>query len=187
MDTKNPTLPPGLADLNVEFYYRDGNIFILHNGQNIPFEDVPVEILDKVRKQMDHDPIAMASLALLKIDDPVDQLKKFIECRYGDFNMEPDIDTRGRENPEYFECGIRGTCPVEGKLCNSIMAPYGTITKREADIIKLVVQDLADKEIAERLNISYNTVTSHRSRITQKIGAASKVGITRFALEKNII
>lgn len=61
------------------------------------------------------------------------------------------------------------------------------LTEREKDIIKLVAMGLQNKEIADKLNISIHTVTTHRKNITNKLGIKSISGLTVFAILNGII
>jgi DNA-binding CsgD family transcriptional regulator len=62
-----------------------------------------------------------------------------------------------------------------------------TLSERETEVLKLVVTGNANKEIAERLNISTNTVITHRKNITQKTGIKSVSGLTIYAVVNQII
>lgn len=62
------------------------------------------------------------------------------------------------------------------------------ISKRERDIIRLLVLGNASKEIAEKLNISSNTVDTHRRNILKKLNISSTgelIGMLK--INKNII
>jgi FixJ family two-component response regulator len=48
-----------------------------------------------------------------------------------------------------------------------------TLTEREREIMSLIVAGLANKEIAERLDISSRTVENHRAHIMEKTGASN--------------
>ena len=61
------------------------------------------------------------------------------------------------------------------------------LSERERDVLILVAKGLANKEIAERLNISIHTVMSHRKNITHKTGIKSVAGLTVYALLNNIL
>jgi DNA-binding NarL/FixJ family response regulator len=61
------------------------------------------------------------------------------------------------------------------------------LTERETDVLKLLVTGNANKEIADKLNISTHTVISHRKNISQKTGIKSVSGLTIYAVLKNII
>lgn len=61
------------------------------------------------------------------------------------------------------------------------------LSERERDVLILVAKGLANKEIAERLNISIHTVISHRKNITHKTGIKSVAGLTVYALLNNLL
>lgn len=61
------------------------------------------------------------------------------------------------------------------------------LTDREIDVLKLLVSGNANKEIADKLNISTHTVISHRKNISQKTGIKSVSGLTIYAVINNII
>ncbi len=57
------------------------------------------------------------------------------------------------------------------------------LTGRERDVLALAVAGLPNKEIAQRLGISYRTVEVHRSRILLKTGASTLLGLAQLAHE----
>ncbi len=61
------------------------------------------------------------------------------------------------------------------------------LSERETEVLKLIVEGLSQKEIADRLNISIHTVISHRKNITQKTGIRTQAGLTIYALSNKII
>lgn len=61
------------------------------------------------------------------------------------------------------------------------------LTPREKEILNLIVDELTNREIAERLFISERTVESHRKNIYRKTGQESLVGLIKFALEYSIV
>ena len=60
-------------------------------------------------------------------------------------------------------------------------------TERERDIILLCRDGLLCKEIADRLNISINTVNTHNKRIFVKLGINNTTEMVHYALKKGII
>lgn len=62
-----------------------------------------------------------------------------------------------------------------------------TLSEREIDVLKLLVTGFSGKEIADRLNISINTVTSHRKNISQKTGIKSLAGLTIYAVTNHVV
>ncbi len=56
------------------------------------------------------------------------------------------------------------------------------LSPREIDVLRLVAGGLINKEIAERLNISFNTVLTHRKNISAKLGIKSVSGLSVYAM-----
>ena len=61
-----------------------------------------------------------------------------------------------------------------------------TLTKREKEIIKLVVEGLTNKEIADKLCISIRTVDSHKNNIMQKLNLKSSVELVKYAIKNKL-
>jgi DNA-binding NarL/FixJ family response regulator len=56
------------------------------------------------------------------------------------------------------------------------------LTKREIQVIELIVEEYTTQEIAEKLFVSFNTVESHRKNVISKLGVKNAAGIVREAL-----
>jgi len=65
-------------------------------------------------------------------------------------------------------------------------SPAG-LTPREVEVLRLVAQGLTDAQVAERLVISYRTVTTHLSSIYNKLGSNSRAAAARFAAEHQLL
>lgn len=61
------------------------------------------------------------------------------------------------------------------------------LTEREIDVLKEVALGKTNKEIAEKLFISFHTVISHRKNITEKLGIKSISGLTVYAILNKLI
>lgn len=61
------------------------------------------------------------------------------------------------------------------------------LSVREIDVLQLIVKGITNKEIADKLNISLNTVLSHRKNITAKLGIKTVSGLTFYAIMNGII
>lgn len=62
-----------------------------------------------------------------------------------------------------------------------------TLSDREIDVLKTVALGFSNKEIADQLFISINTVITHRKNITGKLGIKTISGLTVYALMNHII
>ncbi|HVI47855.1 MAG TPA: response regulator transcription factor [Chitinophaga sp.] len=58
---------------------------------------------------------------------------------------------------------------------------------REKQIIQLICQDMASKEIAARLELSNRTVEGYRLRIMEKMNVRGTAGIVLYAIRQNIV
>lgn len=56
------------------------------------------------------------------------------------------------------------------------------LTPREIEVLQLIAQGFINKEIADRLNISFNTVLTHRKNITAKLGIKTVSGLSFYAM-----
>lgn len=63
----------------------------------------------------------------------------------------------------------------------------GALGEREKDVIVALVQGMSNKEIAEHLCISVNTVITHRRNIARKLQIHSPAGLTIYAIVNNLI
>jgi len=61
------------------------------------------------------------------------------------------------------------------------------VTTRETEIVRLVAQDLPNKEIADRLGISAGTIKIHLHNIYQKLNVSSRRELVLVAQEKGFI
>jgi DNA-binding CsgD family transcriptional regulator len=60
------------------------------------------------------------------------------------------------------------------------------LTAREVEVLRLVARGFTDAQVAEQLVISPRTVNGHLSSIYGKIGATSRTGATRYAIEHKL-
>lgn len=61
------------------------------------------------------------------------------------------------------------------------------LTQREKDIIRLVAHGLANKEIADRLSLSFHTITTYRKNISAKLNIHSTAALTIYAILHGIV
>jgi len=61
------------------------------------------------------------------------------------------------------------------------------LTTREAEVLQLIAEGRANKQIAAELCISIKTVEKHRQQVMNKLGIHDVAGLTRHAISKGII
>lgn len=73
------------------------------------------------------------------------------------------------------------------RMINSQSATTEVLSDREKDVVVSLVQGMSNKEIAEHLFISTNTVITHRRNIARKLQIHSPAGLTIYAIVNNLI
>ena len=61
------------------------------------------------------------------------------------------------------------------------------LTKRELEILRLIVAGLTQKEIADRLCLGFETIHSYTKYIRQKLGCSNSAAMVRTAIERHLI
>jgi len=86
---------------------------------------------------------------------------------------------------------LSSTTEIIGELlaATSIAGPEQAynLTKRELEVISLVTLGNTNREIAEALSISEETVKRHLANIFDKVGMSSRVELAMFAVEHHLI
>ena len=73
------------------------------------------------------------------------------------------------------------------KMINQNPDSNETLSDREKDVIVSLVQGMTNKEIADHLCISINTVITHRRNIARKLQIRSPAGLTIYAIVNNLV
>lgn len=63
----------------------------------------------------------------------------------------------------------------------------GDLSPREKEVIRQIVKGLSNKEIALMMDVSVNTVMTHRRNIVAKLKIHSSAGLTIFALATGLV
>lgn len=185
---KNQQLPPGLVGDAVEFFIHQHEVKCQTQGRTYSFDEMPAEILQIIEDDMMASPKALKALADWDITDQNEQMRQYIACRFGGYDYQADISPEGGIQPaEYVDCGRRGKCNYEGKLCTSLQLQHGILTRREIEVLKCIGEGLLDKEICELLHISQDTLRNHKDKISQKSGVERKPSLGILAHKLNLI
>ena len=63
---------------------------------------------------------------------------------------------------------------------SDLLKKYDTLTDREKDVLKHLVNGFLNKEIAEKLNLSTRTVESHRASLMKKLEAKNSISLATY-------
>jgi DNA-binding NarL/FixJ family response regulator len=103
-------------------------------------------------------------------------LKAIREARKGNAFFSPSIAKRLRERcREAFASGQ----PLKNHMYD--------LTTREAEVLQLIAEGQANKQIAAELSISIKTVEKHRQQVMNKLNIHDVAGLTRHAIARGII
>jgi len=61
------------------------------------------------------------------------------------------------------------------------------LTSRETEVLQLVAEGKANKQVAAELRISIKTVEKHRQHLMNKLNIHETAGLTRYAIEQRIV
>ena len=78
---------------------------------------------------------------------------------------------------------------VAARLVREVRAPDNpeTLTERETEVLKLLAQGKANKEIAASLGIGENTVKTHVSNVLVKLGVQSRTQAALYAAQIGLV
>jgi len=62
-------------------------------------------------------------------------------------------------------------------------SPFPTLSRREKEVLQLILDECTTQEIADKLFIGFGTVETHRRNMLIKVGARNTAGLVRIALE----
>jgi len=102
--------------------------------------------------------------------------KAIIEVAQGKTFFSPVIARRLQES-QHRRCGRDG----------QPMATAARLTARESEVLQLVAEGAANKQVASELGISIKTVEKHRQHLMDKLNIHETAGLTRYAIAAGVI
>jgi two-component system response regulator NreC len=90
---------------------------------------------------------------------------------------------------------IRATASTSAKYVDSSLMPRmtarfvgeksggsGTVSEREAEVLRLIASGYSNKEIASRLELSVKTVEAHKANAMRKLDLTGRIDIVKYAI-----
>jgi DNA-binding NarL/FixJ family response regulator len=74
-----------------------------------------------------------------------------------------------------------GAMPVAAEA-----APHESLSDREFQVFKLLVDGVSVTDAAARLNLSVKTVSTHKANLMQKLGLSNQTELVRYALKHRL-
>lgn len=140
-----------------DYYFIQPDTFVLNADFFLPRRSKTILLIEDTEK-----PGAPSSLNRLTVRSPqetlIEQLQAFFTTDNGASSSNPTGEGGNKE-----------------------------LSSRETDVLQLIVKGITNKEIADKLNISLNTVLTHRKNITAKLGIKTVSGLTFYAIMNGLI
>ncbi|MGD9985237.1 LuxR C-terminal-related transcriptional regulator [Pseudonocardia sp.] len=135
---------------------------------------------------------AVPSLTVLAIGGSVDHVPVLAALRAGASGF-VRRDTAWTEFADAVTRVAAGETVFGPGVAELVLDSYGTaaadpvsLTERELDIVRLVVDGLTARQIAVRLVLSPRTVENHLQRIVRKLGLTGRAALVRYAIENGL-
>lgn len=138
--------------------------------------DARVILVTGLRSPDEHQrAVQLGAMGLVRKEQAADVLLQAIEKVYaGEVWLEPSLVARALGDMSRRRSAE--SAPVDPE-----QAKIGRLTRRERDVIVLVLEGLQNKQIAERLAISETTVSHHLTSVFGKLGLASRFDLIIYA------
>jgi DNA-binding NarL/FixJ family response regulator len=72
-------------------------------------------------------------------------------------------------------------------LITADKAPHEALSDREFEVLRLLVEGLGPTDIGDKLHLSVKTVSTHKTRILEKLNVSSTAALVRYALDHKLI
>ena len=107
-------------------------------------------------------------------------------CRLATIERRPALSSSRR--PSRGSAGHRRG-PRRGHPASSArpLGSHETFTPRELEVLELLASGLSNKEIADRLGVSFHTVKFHVNAILGKLGASSRAEVVALAAKAGLL
>lgn len=143
-----------------------------------------LELLIRVRQEA-----LKAKFLVISMVNEAAIVEKLIEHGVDGFmNKESPVDemiygiSEIRKGKKYF-CRITQEALKEARKSNQSEI---FLSGRELEVLKMVLEEKKNQQIAEELHIHVSTVETHKKNLIRKLGVKSSIGLVRYALENNL-
>ena len=69
----------------------------------------------------------------------------------------------------------------------TITSPFAILTKREKEVLILMLQGAQVKEISASMELKSNTISTFKKNILSKVGVSNNIELFKLAQEHNIV
>ena len=131
---------------------------------------------------------------VLTVHDDVAYLRKAFEAGADGYVIKEAADTELVHAVRQVASGRQYVHPTLGAALlvpeappARVGGPGGTLSEREAEVLRFIALGSTNSEIAERLYVSVRTVETHRAHIQQKLDIRTRAELVHFAREAGLL
>ena len=159
--------------------------------------DYDIETFSKKHGQTDQKLKELKNIILKYLPADSQRNNKLTATLYGIYNNEEWLNLHASVEDNIFVPAIR---KLEQRLRKDSVAKNITsmvfpktgdmneqLSDREKDVVVALVQGMSNKQIADHLYISVNTVITHRRNIARKLQIHSSAGLTIYAIVNGLV
>ena len=131
---------------------------------------------------------------IIKYNVTSDNVNLLNDALFDIYTCENDLDTHCKLENALFvpafrklESTIKPSENIAIEQVQEKQETHDAISEREREILACAVKGMTNKEIAEKLFISVNTVLTHRKNISRKLNIHSIAGLTIYAIVNKLV
>jgi DNA-binding CsgD family transcriptional regulator len=178
---------PGMLDNSIEFFNFNEEIKFIQNGKISDFSELSFATLSIIKEEIDNDLEVKLALHDFFPDSEIRRTQKFVSCRFGGLDFQPDIKDGVLQDGEYWNCPNRGKCPHEGTLCKLPCINNQRLTDKEISIMQCSATDTKNNVIAENLGLPLGTFHLLKKNLYNKINVQTKQEVAQVSAFYNIL
>jgi len=114
-------------------------------------------------------------------------IKRSLECGASGYVLKDSPTDKLIEGVRTVSGGAVYLCPLTKEALSRSDIKQESLTQRERDVLKLIVEGLPMKQIADRLDLSFETVHSYTKFLRAKLGVNNTAALVRKALEQRLV
>lgn len=159
-------------------------------------DDYDIDTFSKHHGQIDQQLRELKSIIIKYLPDDMLRNNQLAAALYDIYNNEEWLTIHANVEDNIFIPAIRllenklrqsGVSKKISSMIHADSAQQEVLSDREKDIIVCLVQGMSNKEMADHLCISVNTVITHRRNIARKLQIHSPAGLTIYAIVNNLV
>ncbi len=178
---------PGITANGIEFFEKEGEIKMIHQGEVKDFLEIPHLVLGILKSEINKNAPVKQALEETHPDSEIRQIKQFIECRFGGLDSVPDILDNELQPAEYRNCPVRKACTLKGTLCSKFQYNGHILEWEEIELVQLLSTNMKNEVIAQELNIPLGTFHAMKKRLYEVFQVSTKQEITQISMLLNLI